>query len=106
MGDKQYLRIQVPEFISEGTASCASESVDSELFFPVDVEDRTGKVTSSYKNLRAAKEVCSKCPLSLKCLEYAITSYDSGIWGGTTEEQRTNIRRKVSRDRSRIQLKR
>jgi WhiB family redox-sensing transcriptional regulator len=106
MGDRPYLRVDVPKFIREGAASCASKSVDPELFFPIELEDTTGKITSSYRDLQEAKKICSSCPLSLKCLEYAITSYDLGVWGGTTDQQRTNIRRKSTKIKLRIHLKR
>ena len=36
-----------------------------------------------------AKQVCDECPVSADCLEYALeTNQDSGIWGGTSEEER------------------
>ena len=41
-----------------------------------------------------AKAICMECPVVNECLDYAIrTNQDSGIWGGTTEEERKSIRR-------------
>ena len=41
-----------------------------------------------------AKEVCGECPVSMQCLEFALeTNQDSGIWGGTSEEERRTMRR-------------
>lgn len=41
----------------------------------------------------AAKKVCAKCPVSGQCLEYALDNKLSGIWGGTTEQERRRMRR-------------
>jgi WhiB family redox-sensing transcriptional regulator len=41
-----------------------------------------------------AKEVCGQCPVNRDCLDYALeTNQDSGIWGGTSEEDRRVLRR-------------
>jgi WhiB family redox-sensing transcriptional regulator len=38
--------------------------------------------------------VCTQCPVNRYCLEYALeTNQDSGIWGGTSEEERRVLRR-------------
>ena len=42
----------------------------------------------------SAKLICAECPVINECLDYAIrTNQDSGIWGGTTEDERKSIRR-------------
>ncbi len=44
-----------------------------------------------------ALELCAGCPVVAECLEYALSmpaTGDFGIWGGTTEDQRTELRRK------------
>ncbi len=39
-----------------------------------------------------AKLVCEDCPVSSRCLEYAIENrIDHGVWGGTSERQRRRI---------------
>ena len=39
-----------------------------------------------------AKRVCSGCPVSEVCLEYALENrIDHGVWGGTSERQRRRI---------------
>jgi len=39
-----------------------------------------------------AKRVCSDCPVSEVCLEYALENrIDHGVWGGTSERQRRRI---------------
>lgn len=44
-----------------------------------------------------AKEVCGECPVKVDCLDYALeTNQDSGIWGGTSEEERRTLRRRIA----------
>ena len=41
-----------------------------------------------------AKAVCDTCSSKAPCLEFAmITNQDSGVWGGTSEEERRKLRR-------------
>jgi WhiB family redox-sensing transcriptional regulator len=65
------------------------------MFFPsVDGADET--------TLERAKEVCSICPVSDACLEYALeTNQRSGVWGGTSEKERKSLRRKWLAERRR-----
>lgn len=36
-----------------------------------------------------AKAVCRRCPVLLRCREYALTAHEPyGVWGGMTEEER------------------
>lgn len=42
---------------------------------------------------RRAKEVCAGCPVRSDCLEAALVRREDGIWGGTTEAERREIRR-------------
>jgi WhiB family redox-sensing transcriptional regulator len=91
--------INIPAFILDGDPECAN--VDPELFFPQEVEMGDSRVVSKYQNLAAAKAICSSCPLKLQCLEYAMKNYEVGVWGGTTENQRDELRKlgNVRRDR-------
>ena len=67
-------------------ASC--RSVDPDLFFPV------GTTGLAVEQIDAAKEVCQACPVNGACLDFALsTNQDSGIWGGTSEEERRSLRR-------------
>jgi WhiB family redox-sensing transcriptional regulator len=59
-----------------------------ELFFPV------GTTGPALQQISEARAVCAQCPVSDECLEYALaTNQDSGIWGGTSEEDRRVLRR-------------
>jgi WhiB family redox-sensing transcriptional regulator len=72
----------------------ACRSSDPDLFFPV------GTTGLAVGHILAAKAVCRECPAQAPCLEYALeTNQDSGIWGGTSEEERRVIRRQRRRDR-------
>jgi WhiB family transcriptional regulator, redox-sensing transcriptional regulator len=61
---------------------------DPDLFFPV------GTTGQALVQIDRAREVCDQCPVKVDCLEFALeTNQDSGIWGGTSEEERRKIRR-------------
>ena len=67
---------------------------DPELFFPV------GSTGQALQQISAAKEVCCECTVKTECLEFAIeTNQDCGIWGGTSEDERRNIRRQMAAER-------
>lgn len=74
---------------------------DPELFFPV------GTTGQALLQIDRAKEVCAECTVRISCLQFALeTNQDSGIWGGTSEEERRNIRRQIAaRNRAAVQLK-
>lgn len=64
---------------------------DPELFFPV------GSTGQALLQIARAKEVCCECPVKPECLEFALeTNQDTGIWGGTSEEERRQIRREIA----------
>ena len=69
---------------------------DPDLFFPI------GTTGHALTQIARAKEVCGECPASVECLEFALeTNQDSGIWGGTSEEERRVMRRaQVARNKS------
>jgi WhiB family redox-sensing transcriptional regulator len=61
---------------------------DPELFFPAGV---TG---APLEQAQAAKRVCQSCPVRSPCLDFALeTNQDTGVWGGTTEDERRVMRR-------------
>ena len=66
----------------------ACRDTDPDLFFPV------GTTGQALVQIERAREVCNQCPVKRDCLEFALeTNQDSGIWGGTSEEERRAIRR-------------
>lgn len=49
--------------------------------------------------LARARQICNTCPVKLECLEYALDNpREEGIWAGTTEKDRRNLRRKRRRN--------
>ncbi len=66
----------------------ACRNSDPSLFFPV------GTTGITLDQIDAAKSVCDTCKCTAACLEFAlVTNQDSGVWGGTSEEERRQIRR-------------
>lgn len=39
-----------------------------------------------------ALRVCASCPLRFMCREYALTWHEEGVWGGTTDCDREELR--------------
>ena len=67
-------------------AACRDTNPD--LFFPV------GTTGPAIEQIDQAKKVCRECPSQSACLDFAlVTNQDSGVWGGTSEEERRKIRR-------------
>jgi WhiB family transcriptional regulator, redox-sensing transcriptional regulator len=64
---------------------------DPDLFFPV------GTTGPAIDQIESAKAVCQQCEAQAPCLEYAIaTNQDSGVWGGTSEEERRQLRKRYA----------
>jgi WhiB family redox-sensing transcriptional regulator len=69
---------------------------DPDLFFPI---SSTGPAIDQ---VARAKAVCASCPVRSACLRFALeTSQDFGVWGGTSEQERRNMRRRERRSRHR-----
>ena len=67
-------------------ASC--RSIDPDLFFPV------GTTGMALSQIDQAKAVCRGCVSRQPCLEFALaTNQESGIWGGTAEDERRKLRK-------------
>lgn len=43
--------------------------------------------------IRNAKMVCNSCDYQVECLAWAMDKKEIGIWGGTTEYERAQLRR-------------
>ena len=72
-------------------ASC--RDTDPDLFFPV------GTTGAAVDQIAAAKAVCDACPAKEPCLQFAIeNTQDSGVWGGTSEDERRKLRRAWVKD--------
>lgn len=62
-----------------------------EIFFP---EDFLPNTNPKLRNdaIETAREICFRCPVLDKCLKVGLFE-EYGIWGGTTPQQRKQIRR-------------
>ncbi len=59
-----------------------------------DVMNPAGEKGHHVTEVARAKAVCRDCPVWRECLEWAIASGSTGIWGGTTVHERKKIARK------------
>ncbi|MEU1043090.1 WhiB family transcriptional regulator [Streptomyces sp. NPDC005551] len=70
--------------------AAACRSVDPDLFFPV------GSTGPAVLQIREAKAVCRRCPVRDACLRWALdTEQTLGVWGGTSENERRALKRRV-----------
>ena len=79
------MKITAPAF--DGTQPCAQ--VDPELFFP------EGATTAHVYAKKIITPICNSCEFQEPCLEYALHSDVSGLWAGTTENDRKKIRQRT-----------
>lgn len=69
-------------------ADAACLHADPDLFFPI------GTAGPGSRQVDKARRVCHSCPVRHPCLTWALDEgITSGIWGGTTEEERRALRR-------------
>lgn len=65
--------------------ACRDE--DPELFFPISSKGPAAQ------QIDAAKAVCARCRVRGECLRFALDNrQDYGVWGGTSEEERKEMR--------------
>jgi len=65
--------------------------------------DPTLFFSSAPNDTRAAKQICSRCPVAVQCLAWAIDRPEpEGVWGATAPAERQNLRRRIHRIRKRL----
>ena len=80
----------LPRFGWQDRAACRDEPL--ELFFGPDGERPTVRRARE----AAALAVCARCPVVDSCLQHAMALPENhGVWGGTTEQQRAERRRRT-----------
>jgi WhiB family redox-sensing transcriptional regulator len=73
---------------SDWRSLAACRSADPELFFPISLSG------CGAADVAKAKAICAKCDVRAHCLSTALAlGHVHGIWGGTTEEDRQQLRR-------------
>jgi WhiB family redox-sensing transcriptional regulator len=75
------------EFPDLAGASCAEVGFDH--FFP------PFQQSMKSPELRPIKELCDSCPVIQKCLMYALHVEVHGIWGGTINRERKELRKQL-----------
>jgi WhiB family transcriptional regulator, redox-sensing transcriptional regulator len=76
------------EYATDWRAAGACLAVDPDLFFPVAVG------TAASQDTTRALQICDSCPVKRQCLEFAMRNGEvSGIWGGTTPDDRVRVLR-------------
>lgn len=73
---------------SEWMSAAVCASVDPELF------QQSRDTSPGVDHSRTAKKICQTCPVVGECLDHALTYWESGVWGGTTESERRELRRR------------
>lgn len=84
------MALTVPQLVvsDDWRLQAACRDTDPDLFFPV------GTTGAAIDQIAAARAVCMQCLARAECLEFALeTNQDSGVWGGTSEEERRQMRR-------------
>jgi WhiB family redox-sensing transcriptional regulator len=77
----------MPDF-DDWRQAAACRDQDPELFFPLT------EMGPGARQVAQAKAVCAHCPVRAECLGYALAGgLDHGIFGGTTETERRELRR-------------
>jgi WhiB family transcriptional regulator, redox-sensing transcriptional regulator len=72
----------------------ACRDADPDLFFPV------GTAGPALRQIEEAKRICRACPAQARCLAWALDhGVASGVWGGTTQDERRAIRRSAEKSR-------
>lgn len=79
------------EFDGDWRDKAACNTVDPELFFPTSETTRANR-----DQVKRAKVVCGLCRVTEQCLQYALeTGQGFGIWGGLTESERKELKRRA-----------
>lgn len=69
-------------------AAACTGNVPREVFFP----GRNGSI----KALAIIKPYCDVCPVIAECLAHALKHEESGVWAGTTTQDRRAMKRQLS----------
>ena len=74
--------------LEDWRSNAACRDTDPDLFFPI------GTTGPAIEQIESAKAVCRQCEAQAACLEFALaTNQESGVWGGTSEEERRKLRK-------------
>jgi hypothetical protein len=85
MSKRKYEEVKIPEW--DGSELCAQ--IPHELFY-----DQSTRSVADRADINNLRRVCDNCPRLLECREYAIKHELYGFWGGMTEKDRMDFRKK------------
>lgn len=90
MGTRTVIQVHsnvTSEWYKDG--NCYNKPNLTDLFFSLDWRDED-----------EAKRICSDCPVRMECLNYALALNQSaaGVWGGTNERERKNLKQRRYRE--------
>ncbi|PQP17952.1 WhiB family transcriptional regulator [Rhodococcus opacus] len=72
-------------------------NVNANLFFPCEGEGKGARL----RRERAAKQICTGCPVRPECHDHAVTADEAfGVWGGTSESERRRLTSEFNRTTS------
>lgn len=83
------LSMEAPFF--DGSQECWG--VDTDVFYATE-EGRTKQL------VEFAKSICAGCKFRAECLEWALENSEHGVWGGTTANERDEIKKAQRRSMS------
>ncbi len=84
MIERKYIELQ-EAIRNNGGVECSQLP---EAFFP---EDETDNEQATFMTT-VALQVCKECPIKIRCLDYAVSANEIGVWGGTTTTDRNRTR--------------
>ena len=68
--------------------ACVGE--DPKYWMSTSEEEKTQEIR---ENVQVAVQICRKCPVQSECLSHAMKYLELGIWGGTTDIERSLMRK-------------
>lgn len=86
------IRVRFPEF--DGSQHC--QTADTNLMYGGFDDDDEYAYGTPKDNMATAVRVCEGCPFKQPCAEWGIAHEEFGVWGGLTQTQRHNIRKKLN----------
>jgi WhiB family redox-sensing transcriptional regulator len=83
--------------MSDWRHDAACVNTDPELFYPI------GSTGPALLQIEDAKAVCRRCVSIDACLQFALEAgINEGVWGGMSETERSALKRRAARARSRM----
>lgn len=85
-----------PDFLDDEESPVCAETFPDAFFPDEPLEGSLLPRRSVYSHEREAKQICSGCEYRQACFLYALERPELiGIWGGSTEKDRSKIRRGI-----------